>query len=110
MTDTNPPGRIDLRALDEHMNSGRVGGIIGVAIERAGVRRRVPTDELSRIATIARPVLAAAALVMLAAATVIRLTARASAGPPLGSLASWVDEQRVPTNGEVLAAFGGYGR
>jgi hypothetical protein len=110
MTDHQPLGRIDLRAIDEPGDPGRIDRIV------ASVLRQVTSDDLlgatdllSRLGGLARPAMAAAAILLLCATAVLRWNDRA-ARAPLGSLSSWAAADRVPTNGELLAAFEGYER
>jgi hypothetical protein len=104
-------GRIDLRALDEPADPGRAGRVISAAMLRsrgaiapARVGVRVSIGAYSRLVTVA-----AAFLIIVASATVFVENPRTSDAEPMTVVAEWIQSQRVPTNGELLVAFQGYG-
>jgi hypothetical protein len=115
MTDRSPSpaGRIDLRGLDS--DSSREDRVVAATLARlARDPGREPMDELS---TTARrylwPAVAAAAVLVVTAAGTVIVTARPAgdddAGQPVAMLSGWAESQHVPTNGELLLAFQGYG-
>lgn len=111
--DTRGPerGRIDLRVIDEPPISGRADSVIASAISRARWRGGVPEDLAAGLLAYARPVLAAAAALLILAAGGMRLAPARSASTSSASiLANWAEAGHVPTNGELLAAFHGYER
>jgi hypothetical protein len=108
MTDSHISARIDLRALDEPVDPAAVDRILESVLKHVASNDPVATaDLLTRLGTVARPVIAAAALLIGCAAAILYGTDR-SAATPLTPLSSWAQAQRVPTNGELLAAFHGY--
>lgn len=103
MTDYPAPGRMDLRVLDEPRDPDQAGRVIRTALARAGLEWRV----LPWLARRFRPLAATAAALLLAGLGFLGWAPRdRGADVP----ASWIAEQRVPTNGELLAAFQGYRR
>ena len=68
-----------------------------------------PDDVLETVAGFLpfRWVAAAAAMIIVASGAVIAL-ARRPAPPPEAVIAAWVDQQHVPTNGELLSTLLGY--
>jgi hypothetical protein len=113
MTDqTPPPGRIDLRTLDD-AHAGRADRVIRAAMSRIATSpEQAPRDAVAEVASrFTRPAIVAAAVLAAIAIGTLALTHRASASPaPETLLASWVESQHVPTNAELLQAFEGYGR
>ena len=95
--------RIDLRALEpDRVQAERV---VQAAIARASLGIRV----IPWLAGRARPILAAAAVLLLVAYGLLRNAPR-QPGPvaPTAALAGWVAAGHVPTNGEILTAYRGY--
>jgi hypothetical protein len=99
MTDSREPGRIDLRPFDQ---PGDVERVVQAALAAA----RLGPRPLSWLAARWRPTLALAASIFLVAMSLLWLAPR-SKGLPVTSLADWISENRAPTNGEILSAFGG---
>lgn len=112
MTDqTRDPGRIDLRAIDEPADPNQAERVIAAVRSRKRVPMSETADVLAGVAAWSRPILAAAAALLLAAtATLLRTRERAQDDQPVSVVASWAESSYVPTNGELLAAFQGYGR
>jgi hypothetical protein len=102
MTDPRQPGRIDLRAFDEPHDPLQAERIIQAALAEA----RLGTGILPWLAARWPRTVAAAAAILLAAMTLLRLAPEGST-PPVAPLATWISENRVPTNGEILTAFEG---
>ena len=112
MTDiSREPGRFDLRAIDEPADPARAERVIAAAMARIAADRNPGGDALGTIVIYARPLLAAAAaLVVIATGTLIVTQRPAQDVQPAGVLASWAESNHVPTNGELLALFQGYDR
>lgn len=106
------PGRIDLRAI-EHADSAQADRVIAAALARIAASpgqqpRDVVVDWVERFT---RPALIAAAMLAAVAIGTLALTDRRSdPAPQVAALATWVESQHVPTNGELLLTFQGYGR
>ena len=95
--------RIDLRALEP--DRAQAERVIRAALARVDLTPRV----LSWLAALARPILAAAAVLLLVAFGLLRSAPRRVAPvEPTAALAGWVAEGHVPTNGEILTAYRGY--
>src|SRR5687768_13477785 len=113
MTDRSPePGRIDLRAFEEPADPLQAERVVSAAMARMSVARTEPRhDVISSLSDYSRPMLAAAAVLLaVVTATMIFTGRRAPDLQPAIVLATWAEAQHVPTNGELLAAFQGYGR
>ena len=109
MTDPLEPGRIDLGALDLGENGGR--GERAIAEVMARIRAVGRPDVLSEIARHARGFSVAAALVIAIASALLRGRAVPEReSPEVATIAAWALDDHVPTNGELLATFHGYGR
>jgi hypothetical protein len=111
MIDPPPYGRIDLRAVDGPRDPGRADRIVASVLDhvvRHDLLRSV--DLLTRLGRLLRPAIAVAAVVILCATAILRWMDERGTGTPVGSLSAWTEAGRVPTNGELLAAFKGYGR
>ena len=107
-----PLGRLDLRALDAD-DPRRVDRVTGTVLQRIAAlpRRPTPLNALEAVSQYARPTLAAAALILAVAASLLIARRRdPSDGASLAALASWAAEAHTPTNGELLATFAGYAR
>ncbi len=106
------PGRIDLRAIDEPEDALQADRIIAAALARSRASPNQPRlDALESLSGYLRPMLAiAATLLIVATGTVIALGPPVSSAQPATVLADWTQSQHVPTNGELLVAFQGYGR
>jgi len=100
--DSTEPGRIDLRALDEPADQAQADRVIRAALARAAAGRGRPPR--------AAPLFATAAVLLLAAGLLLFAPRRASYDEAAGLVAAWTVSSHVPTNAELLAAFGGYGR
>ncbi|MBA3341307.1 MAG: hypothetical protein H0T48_05680 [Gemmatimonadaceae bacterium] len=113
MTDHSmEPGRIDLRAIDEPEDALQADRIIAAALARSrGGPNQPRLDALESLSGYLRPMLAiAASLLIVATGTVIALGPPEPSSQPVAILAEWTESQHVPTNGELLVAFQGYGR
>lgn len=112
MTDRSlEPGRVDLRAIDEPADSARADRVIAAAIARVTAGADAPGDVFAGIEAYARPLVAIAAALLLAATGTLLLTrGGAEADTATNVVADWALSAHVPTNGELLAAFQGYGR
>jgi hypothetical protein len=106
------PGRVDLRALDPL--AGQAERVVAAVMARLASRPQrppVPEDVLALVGKGPTPawIAVAAALLIAASAALISRTAARSASLDR-VVATWVGQQHVPTNGELLLAFQGYGR
>ena len=111
MIDHQPSARIDLRALDEPHDPNQADRVVSSVLRRAAIDELLePADLLVRLGAFVRPALAVAAIVILCAIATLRSPGTRGAGMPLVSLSSWASAERVPTNGELLSAFKGYGK
>jgi hypothetical protein len=111
MIDLPRDGRIDLRVVDEPSDSGQADRIISSVLAHvAGHDLLASVDLLTRLGRLVRPAIAVAAVVFLCATAIVRWMDERTTGAPVGSLSAWTEAGRVPTNGELLAAFKGYGR
>jgi hypothetical protein len=111
MIESPDPGRMDLRPIQEGLQHD-VDRILGNAIGISAMRRAKSRSGLfAELHAFARPLIAAAAVILILAATTLALTdARLAPVPPDVVLADWARTNHVPTNGELLFAFEGYGR
>jgi len=112
MTDiSREPGRIDLRAIDELADPARAERVIVAAMAHVAANRNSRSDVFASIAICARPLLAAAAALVVIATGTLMVTQRpAQDVQPVGVVVSWAESNHVPTNGELLAVFQGYDR
>ena len=114
MTDERQrPGRVDLRALEAHRDAHRADRVIEAAMARISAlpvaSRSVGVIE--SLGSYLRPVaVAAAVLLMLATGAVLATDDLPSESRAIATLANWAESGHVPTNGELLVAFQGYGR
>jgi hypothetical protein len=111
MTDPTAPsrGRIDLRSIDVH--GGAADRVIAGAMEQIRLDPlRAEPDTFGNVDRYLRPALVAAAVLAALAAGVVASSSRRPSydTPAIATLASWVETQHVPTNGELLVAFKGY--
>jgi hypothetical protein len=107
-----PLGRIDLRALDAD-DPRRVDRVTGAVLQRVAALPQRPTavNALEAVSQYARPALAAAALSLAVAASLLVAQRRDPGdGASLAALVDWAAAAHTPTNGELLAAFAGYAR
>ena len=110
--DTDIPGRIDLRSL-EASDPSRADRVIAAAMaEIASAPRSYPRNDVAAtIGGMLRPALAAAAVLIAVTLSAMATRRVTSDDPsPLTALADWTVAGKTPTNGELLAAFQGYGR
>lgn len=112
MTDgSREPGRIDLRAIDALPDALQARRVIAAVMSRMAADGESKGDVLTSVLSYARPLLAAAAaLLLIATATLILTQGRTQDNQPASVLATWAESSHVPTNGELLAAFEGYDR
>jgi len=105
--DSREPGRIDLRAFDEPADPVQAERVIGAALARAAFAGGTGGAAAGRPGRRVAALFAAAALLLLAAGLLLFAPRR----PPASALvAAWTLSSHVPTNAELLAAFGGYGQ
>jgi hypothetical protein len=111
MTDNaRDPGRIDLRAIDTPADPLQSGRVIAAVLARMAAEDDA-TDVLGSVVVYSRPLLAAAAvLLMIAAGTLFLTRGRTQTDQRANMLAAWAQSSHVPTNGELLATFQGYDR
>ncbi len=96
MIDDSPRlGRIDLRVLDEPLDPTQADRVI-----RAALRQRA--DRATRW------IAAAAVLLFIGAGALLAAPRRKAPDEPAGLILAWTASGHVPTNGELLNAFGGY--
>ena len=112
MTDhSREPGRIDVRAIDEPADPGQADRVISVVLSRLSEGPEATSNVLASIEAYTGPLLAVAATLLLAATGTLLLTGgRAEADQPTSIVANWAASSHMPTNGELLATFQGYGR
>ncbi|MEX2153074.1 MAG: hypothetical protein WD825_07020 [Gemmatimonadaceae bacterium] len=115
MTDRPPPrgdGRIDLSAIDS-ADASRQDRVVAATLARiAANSRQSATDFSSLVMPYIRPAVAAAVLLAAVAVGTVVLADRpdpADQQQPVALLTNWADSRHVPTNGELLLAFQGYG-
>jgi nitrate/nitrite transporter NarK len=105
--DSREPGRIDLRAFDEPADPARAERAIGAALARASYPRSVGGAASDRPGRRVAALFGAAALLLLAAGLLVFAPRRPPESAP-GLVAGWTLSSHIPTNAELLAAFGGY--
>lgn len=112
MTDDSKPGRIDLRALGVGGGAANLDEIIRNAIAGSTRTRAVPAgDDLEDLRRYLRPALLAAGILIVIAVGAVRTTGyEARVGSPIMTIADWTDQHHLPSNGELLTAFQGYGK
>ena len=112
MTDPRHPQRTDLSALTP--DDATRERIMVAALARARQTPQLIPDGVDVFVRRAlRPALVVASALMAAAACAvlfIRSEADTPAAVPVSAVTAWVDDSHVPTNGELLAAFRGYGQ
>jgi hypothetical protein len=108
--DAMTPGRADLSALDRSVDFTKVADrVVSPALARFIAMRRGGFAATLRAYTV--PMLAAAMVVMaIGLGVFVRVTNTPRAGDPTALLAQWIQAEHVPTNGELLLTFQGYGR
>lgn len=105
------PGRIDLSAIDTPADPFQAQRVIAGAMSRMAANCESSGDVLGSIVIYSRPLLAAAAALLLIATGTLLTTERpAQTDQAANVLATWTESSHVPTNGELLAAFQGYER
>jgi hypothetical protein len=100
-------GRIDLRALDERADPARAERVIGAALARASSGGSAGGAVSGRPGRRVAALFGAAALLLLAAGLLVFAPRRPPESAP-SLVAAWTLSSHVPTNAELLAAFGGY--
>ena len=106
MTDKLPePGRVDLRALTDAADPLQADRVVRAALARAALGPR-PARRVARVTAL----LAAATLLLVAVGVLLLAPERQVSEEPASLIADWAASSHVPTNGELLAAFGGYQR
>ena len=106
------PGRVDLRALEPSAEQAeRVVAAVMTRLASRPQRPPVPEDVLALVGKGPAPAWIAVAAALLIAASAALISRTAPRPAPLDSVvALWARQQHVPTNGELLVAFQGYGR
>jgi hypothetical protein len=104
------PGRADLSALDGSGDFSDVADrVVAPALARFVAMRQGGFP--STLRGFAKPMLAAAVVVMaIGLGVLVRVTNTPRVGAPAALLAQWIESDHVPTNGELLLTFQGYGR
>jgi hypothetical protein len=115
MTDqTREPGRVDFHAFADDPQFGDVERVMRGVLEehRASTSRSRRRQQyvFGVLATHARPLATAAAIVIALSLAALTLPGATSAAAPQQTLATWVQFNHIPTNGELLSTFQGYGR
>ena len=108
--DSVTPGRADLRALD---GSGHFTDLADRLVARALARfmEKRRGEFVSTLRGFAVPMLAAAAVVMAVGLGALAImTSAPDPHAPADVVAQWIEANHVPTNGELLLTFQGYGR
>lgn len=115
MTDEmRKPGRVDFTAISDDPEFANVGRVMTAVFAQSGAGSESPV--LSRrgmfrvVLGHAGTLAAAAAILLTASLTTLALLARTPASAPGQTLATWVQSNHVPTNGELLSTFEGYTR
>lgn len=116
--DASQPGRVDFRALVDDPQFGNVDRVMAAVMAAARDRHGLSVTEASQVrlhvlgalAAHARPLAAAAAILIALSLAALRLPGTSPSPPPQQALATWVQSNHVPTNGELLTTFQGYGR
>ena len=105
--DLSSGGRIDLSALDVARDARREEAVVQRVMHR--IARTSSETDVIPIARYQRGMAAAAAVLFMLAGALVVVTDRP---PPDDDVADvmmgWVESGHVPTNGELLAAYGGY--
>jgi hypothetical protein len=112
MTEDPRLGRIDLRVLDDARATPNPDVLARIVIARSD---RFPNararDDLQRLRRYVRPALLAAGVLVAMAIGAVRTTSLESArATPITTIAGWTESHHLPSNGELLVAFEGYGR
>jgi hypothetical protein len=108
--DSREPGRIDLRALDEPADPTRAERVVGAALARAALGGSVAGAASESPARPVAALFGAAALLLLATGLLLFAPRRPSPQSATSLIAAWTMSGHVPTNAELLGAFGGYAR
>ena len=108
--DSMTPGRVDLSALEDSGDFTAVADrVITPALARFIAMRQ--GGFIGTLRGFAMPMLAAAVVVMaIGLGALISVTTAPRRGDPAVLLAQWIEAEHVPTNGELLFTFQGYGR
>jgi hypothetical protein len=112
MTDHVHPGRIDLRVLGESAEAPNPDILIPAAIvASARIRYANTSDDFQQFRKYVRPALfAAGILVAIATGTVRSTQLEHTRETPIEAVAYWTESHHLPSNGDLLLAFQGYGR
>jgi hypothetical protein len=115
MTDEPTPlGRVDFHAIADDPEFANVERVMAAVLRARSLRapsaKRFHHDVFSALGRRARPLAAAAAVLLAASLATLALIPRTPASAPQHTLATWVQSNHVPTNGELLSTFQGYGR
>jgi hypothetical protein len=108
--DSMTPGRADLRALDGSGDFADVANrVVAPALARFMAKRR--SEFAPTLRGFAVPLVAAAAVVMaVGLGGLAVITSAPRPRDPAELLAQWIEANHVPTNGELLLTFQGYGK
>lgn len=105
--DTSSRGRIDLSALDVAPDRGREDAVVQRVMNR--IRLASTETDIIPIARFQWGMAAAAALLLMLASALVLATDRPAPDDEVANLMmGWVESGHVPTNGELLATYGGY--
>ncbi|HEV7596277.1 MAG TPA: hypothetical protein VGO33_14865 [Gemmatimonadaceae bacterium] len=112
MTDNLHPGRIDLRVLDESAGAPNPDTLIPAVIAASARFRNADVrDDFQQFRDYVRPaLLAAGTLVAMAVGTVRSIPSENPSETPIKAVADWTGSHHLPSNGDLLLAFQGYGR
>jgi hypothetical protein len=108
--------RIDLESLADLGSAEQADRVIGAVLARVAAQQsRARLDVLSRVALLARPAIAVAALILVTATMAMHFGVRPTAVSPASASANvaltrWIEHGRAPSNAELVAVFEGYGR
>ncbi|MDQ2889723.1 MAG: hypothetical protein M3R65_04085 [Gemmatimonadota bacterium] len=107
-------GRVDFRAISDDPDFANVDRVMAAVFTKTSAR--FGSSEPFRrgifgvIVGHAGALAAAAAILITASLTTLAVLPRKPAPAPGQTLAKWVQSNHVPTNGELLSTFEGYGR
>jgi hypothetical protein len=111
MTEQDDDARIDLSAIDP-FEAGAGAGLEDRVVSAAMLRvRAAPRSAMDDLARLWRPGLAAAAVfTTLAIGSLFARSTPVANDSTEADVMQWVASEHVPSNGELLVAFNGYGR
>lgn len=107
-------GRVDFHAISDDPEFANVDRVMTAVFARSGVGSGSPEQFRHGVFRVlvghAGPLAAAAAILITASLTTLALLPGTPASAPGQTLATWVQSNHVPTNGELLSTFEGYRR